>query len=151
MAKPTNTELVTVAWLKTVTGIAASGMVATTLPADNSTWAASGFVRVGPVVGGARDIYVPIVDTVVQLDGFGVNPNSLNPDWATANELLMRIWNACYDGTGLGVALTTRTGYEDAIVMAAWPETDPRRLYDDPAAYGHYVMDLHLRWKRVDP
>jgi hypothetical protein len=148
--KPATSELVAVAWVKQVAGIAANGMVSTTLPADNTTWAASGFVRVGPSVGGSSEMYVPITSIVMQFDTFAVNQNSLNPAWDKAAELAQRLWAATYDGTGLGVELVTRAGYRNAVVQAAWPASDPRRIYDDPAAYGHFSVDLHLRWREID-
>ena len=52
-----NTELVAVSWIKGIPGIPVSS-VSTTLPSDNTTWSASGFIQVPFVVGGSPDIFL---------------------------------------------------------------------------------------------
>lgn len=143
---PATSELITVAWVKTIAGVAANGMVSTTLPADNSTWAASGFIRVGPAVGGSPQMYVPLRQPVMQIDTYAINPNSDNPPWDKAGKLAELVFNATYDHSLLGRELITRTGYENARVVSVTALTEPRRLYDDPASRAHYQLDIELRW-----
>lgn len=141
-----NTELVTEAWLSTVDGMPA-GAVATTLPADNSTWAASGFVTVGPTVGGQPDVDVPMRRPVVQVDCWAVNPESRRPPWGRANWLAELIVAACYDTASMQRTLTLRPpGFPSARVLAAYPVTEPRRVPSDPAAYARYHLDLQVDW-----
>src|SRR3546814_6045788 len=45
-------------WIKSITGIPANS-VGTTLPADNSTWEASGFIQV-QMASGNPDLYLPM-------------------------------------------------------------------------------------------
>lgn len=143
--KPATSELVTVAWVKSIAGIAPNGMVSTTLPADNTSWAASGFVKVGPAVGGSPGMYVPLRQPVVQIDTYAVNLNSENPPWDKASNLAELVFNATYDMTLLH-GLDTRTGYEQARVVSVTALTEPRRLYDDVAARAHYQLDIDIKW-----
>lgn len=140
-----NTELVAVKWLGTLTGLA-PGMVATTLPANNESWATSGFVQVGPSVGGSIEPYTGLRHPVVSLHTWAVNLNSDNPPWGKAAGLLEYIIAACISGDGMQTAITPRTGYSQVAVQSAVPKGDPRRILGDPAAYAHYQLDLELNW-----
>ena len=148
MAEPARSELVAVSFIKTMDGVPTSG-VATQLPEDNSSWAASGFIKVGPVVGGTPDLYVPVRNPVVQVQTFGVNPNTKYPDWGKAENLANRIVEGTWDGSILHKQLTLRTGVNDATVMAAAALTEPARIEDDPSGYAIYTVDLSLTWKEI--
>lgn len=145
MSRPANPELVTVAWLKTATGIT-NGMVSTTLPTDNTTWAASGFIVVGPVVGGGVHERVPYRSPVMQLDCYAVSLNTDNPPWGQAADLAELVVAASLDDGLLGRALTLRSGYEQARVTGAMVQGGPRRMHDDPAGYAWYQLDLEIHW-----
>lgn len=144
--KPTTSELVAVAWVKTIPGIAVNGMVSTTLPADNTSWAASGFVQVGPAVGGSPGRYVPLRRPVMQIDTYAVNLNSENPPWDKASGLAELVFNATYDMSLLEQALTTRTGYEQARMMSVSALNEPRRIYDNASSYARYQFDVEMWW-----
>lgn len=147
--RPTS-ELVAVSWLRGVTGLSSS-MVATELPADNSTWSASGFVQVMGV-GGSPNIYVPVAQPVIQVDCWAVNPNSAKPPWGKANQLAELIRMGCLDHANVGRTLTDfPAAYNDARVLTAYPISEPRRIRDDSADFAHYTMDLQFMWVEVIP
>jgi hypothetical protein len=138
-----NTELVAAAWLAGVTGLS-SGMVASTLPQDNSSWAASGFVTVR-TVGGTPGMYVPLRAPVVSVDTWAVNLNSDKPPWGKANYLAELIDAGCR-ASNVSRDLTLLSGYPGARVLSAYLLSEPRRAYGDQGDYAHYVMDLALHW-----
>jgi hypothetical protein len=138
------TELVAIAWLKGVVG----DIVATTLPADNSTWAASGFVVVA-TVGGSANRYVPLRSPVVSVDCWAVSPESNKPPWNKAAYLAELIQAACYDSQGTPRLLTLPTGYPQARVLSAYSEYEPRRVPDDEASYARFNLGLTFNWVEV--
>jgi hypothetical protein len=143
MALRANTELVAVAWLGGVAGLSTS-MVATNLPTDNSTWAASGFVTVR-TVGGAPGVYVPLRSPVVTVDAWGVKPGSSKPPWFQAASLFEAIDLGCR-ASNVSRALTLPTNYSGARVLTAYLLSEPRRAYGDQGDYAHYIADLALHW-----
>jgi hypothetical protein len=144
MTRSANSELVLVAWLKTVPGIGTK--VATRLPADNTSWAASGFAVVSGAVGGAIDLYVPQQRPVMQVDCYAINVGSDNPPWDIAADLASTIIAGTYDTTLLNQALTLRTGYEQARVTGVSVDGGPRRMQADTAAQAWYQLDLRVDW-----
>lgn len=151
MAGRARSELVAVAFIKTMSGIAANGMVSTQLPEDNTSWAASGFIKVGPVVGGTPNTYVPIREPVLQINTYAVNPNTKFPDWGKAEELANLIVEGAQDMSLYHQALTLRSGVNQAQVFDAQALTEPRRVEGNDAAYAAYTLDLQIRWKEILP
>jgi len=141
-----NTELVAAVWLRGVSGLTSS-MVATQLPKDNSTWAASGFVTVR-TVGGSPGLYVPLRSPVVTVDTWSVSAGSAKPPWFQANYLAELIDAGCR-ADDVQRALTLPTGYPSARVLSAYLLAEPRRAYGDQGDYGHYVFDLALHWTEI--
>lgn len=142
MALRANTELVAIAWLGTVTGLT-SGMVAATLPTDNTSWAASGFVTVR-TVGGTPGLYVPLRSPVVNVDFWAVKPGS-RPPWYQANALAELV-DAGARASNAQRAVTLPTGYPTARVLSAYLLAEPRRAYGDQGDYARYTADLALHW-----
>jgi hypothetical protein len=138
-----NTELVAVAWLAGVTGLS-SAMVASTLPQDETTWSAAGFVTVR-TSGGSPGIHVPMRAPVVTLDFWGVRPSSSKPPWFQANYLAELVDAGCR-ATGAGRTVTLPTNYPAAHVHSAYFVQEPRRAYGDQGDYAHYIADLALYW-----
>lgn len=152
MAHVPNSELVFEAWLKGIDGVPPNG-VGTTLPGDNTTWAASGFVQYS-VVGGSPGVYVPEREPVFTVDCWAVRLNSAKPPWGMANNLAETIVEACYQGVDetiptARVVTISRSGYEQARVQSAYPLTEPRRMPGDEARFARYQFDLALFWVRV--
>lgn len=140
--RPT-TELVAVAWLGGVTGLA-PGMVATQLPRDNTSWAASGFVTVR-TVGGAPSMYTPLRSPVIAVDGWACNPTSNKPPWFQANGLMELIDQGCR-ASNAGRWLTLPGLYMQARVTTAYWVTEPQRVYSDQGGYARYTANLALNW-----
>lgn len=139
--RPT-TDLVAVAWLKGVDGVPADA-VATTLPSDNSTWTASGFVQV-TAVGGTPNPHLPIRMPVVGVDCWACNPDSGRPPWGKANTLA----EAIRDGTGgaAGRVVALPVAGLSARVLEAYLLTEIRRIKNDEASYARYGFDMAFFW-----
>lgn len=136
-----NTDLVVVAWLLTCPGIT-SGMAATQLPADDTSWASTGFVTATTNGGSPNDYYAARVP-VVQVDTWGVSPGSNKPPWGLANNLAETVLAATY---AAGRTVTLPNSYPPARVLSVWPITEPRRVYDDAGDYARYSMVLAFTW-----
>ena len=145
---PANSELTGVAWVLSLPGFH-HGMCATQLPKDQASWAADGFVVVGPDASGAQNPYIPWGESVLQLDIRAVNPNNLRPDWGKAASLGQRIINAAVEGLSLNTVLHLRPGYHGARVTGATPNSTLRRIPTDPSSYALYRLDLGLHWIQV--
>lgn len=135
------TELVATAWLKGVVG----DIVAGTLPRDNSTWAASGFVVLA-TVGGTADMYVPLRSPVVSVDCWAVSPSSNRPPWHKATWLAEQIQAACYESEATPRILTLPTGYPQARVLSAYSTYEARRVPADEAGYARLNLGLTFNW-----
>jgi hypothetical protein len=140
---PSN-ELVAVAWLKDAVTYLGS-RVATELPADNSTWGASGFTTV-QATGGTPHLYVPERKPVVSIDTWGVSGKAGRPPWNLASQQAERIREACLDHLTVARKVTMPSGYRSARVVAAIPRTEPRRMRGDAASYAHYQQDVEFWW-----
>lgn len=138
-------ELVATAWLKTIVG----DRVATTLPKDNTTWAASGFCTL-VVAGGTPNLYTPLREPAVGVDCWAVNPQSQKPPWNKAAALAEAIQAACYDHPSIPQTLTMPAGYPAARVLSAYTTGEHRRIPDDPSSYARYsIPGLVIAWTEV--
>jgi hypothetical protein len=151
--KRANTTLVAIAWLGGVEGLTPS-MVASSLPADNSSWAASGFVTVRPT-GGTSSVDNPVRRPVVTVDTYAVNPLSdSRAPMGQANNLAELVVNACWQRTraerlAVQRLLTLPHGHPAARVLAAIVRTEPRPAYGELGRYAHFVTDVELDWIEV--
>jgi hypothetical protein len=138
-------ELVATAWLKTVLG----DRVATTLPKDNTSWAASGFCTL-VVAGGTPNLYVPLREPAIGVDCWAVNPQSQKPPWTKAAMLAEAIQAACYDHRAIPQTVTLPAGYPAAQVKSAYTTGEHRRVPDDPSSYARYsIPGLVVVWTEV--
>lgn len=138
-------ELVATAWLKTIVG----DRVATTLPKDNSSWAASGFVTLTST-GGTPNLYVPLREPVMGVDCWAVNPDSQKPPWNKAACLAEAIQAACYQRRTIPQTVALPTGYPSVQVRSAYTTGEHRRIPDDPSSYARYMIPgLVLAWVEV--
>lgn len=152
--EPTS-ELVVVAWLKGLDFIGSN--VATQLPADNSSWSASGFLVVTPAggsssasAGGDSSMYLPIGGPVMSLDCWAVSPNSSKPPWNKAFQMAQRIRMYALETPELVARnVTLSATYYPAHVYSAWPLNEPRRIPSDPANYAHVSFDMEFRWRKT--
>ncbi|MGY6019592.1 hypothetical protein [Streptomyces spinosirectus] len=138
-------ELVAEAWLKTVVG----DRVATTLPKDNASWAASGFCTL-VVAGGTPNLYVPLREPAIGVDCWAISPGSQKPPWQKAVKLAEAIQAACYDHPNIPQLVTLSPGYPQARVLSAYTTGEHRRVPDDPSSYARYsIPGLVIAWTEV--
>jgi hypothetical protein len=152
-------RLVACGWLSAAVPGFTAAMVGTALPQDPTKWYQTGFVEVGPVVGGTPDSYVPLNNPVLSIHCWGVNltlpvaggaPNVSNkPPWARTAQLAEQIKAAArtvqYTGAARQVAMPT-AGYAHASVQAAVLLTEPREILGDIASYAHFSFDMQFSW-----
>ena len=140
---PSN-EMVTVAWLKQSVPYLGS-RVATELPADNTSWSASGFTTVH-TTGGTPNIEVPVNEPVMSVDSWGVALNSGRPPWNLAAQPAEAIKAAALAHGTIPKILVMPAGFNQVRVFSVVPRTEPRRINGDAAGYAHYQQDVELRW-----
>lgn len=133
-------EQIAVAWITTVPGIP-TGKVATTLPADDTSWASTGFVTITGVGGSPASRYVPMHEPVMQVDCWAVNPGSSKPPWGRAGELAGLIVERTFTDLRPG-EFTVRTGFLPVLMRSVWPLSEPRRINEDEAGYARYQFDI---------
>lgn len=139
-----NTELVAIAWLKTLAELP-SDQIGTTLPGNKAAWAATGFVQVAAGVGGSPDHELPVRRPVVQLDCWACNLNSQKPPKGKAYALAESIVNATWPFVTVGV--TPAPGnYGPAKILEAIALTEPRHLPSDVAGYARVTLDVQIDW-----
>lgn len=136
-------EQVAVAWLKTVTGVDAT-KVATTLPADVSVWAATGFWQV-TVVGGTPATHTPLYMPVIRVDCWAANLASTKPPWGRAGSMAGSVVWATYHQPAL-LRVDPGAGFDTAHVLSTFPLSEPVRVPDDDAGFARVFVDLRLSW-----
>lgn len=138
-----SSELVAAAWIGSLPGFTPA-MVATTLPKDTTSWAATGFVTVTPA-GGSPSVDVHTRWSLIQVDTWGASLNSGKPPWGPASDLAETIVRACWDDNQQ-VNVAVRPGYNVARLYGVWAATDPIRIWDDTSSYARWRFDLRLTW-----
>lgn len=139
-----NNELVAKAWIQGVPGVPLNS-VATTLPRDNTTWAASGFVVIEGVIGGSSNLYYELRSPVLSIASYAVTPNSDKPPWNKANQLAETVRKATKDQALAKRTLSLPAAYYGARVLEANALTEPVRR-SDPGSYAVYGFELELHW-----
>jgi hypothetical protein len=143
-----DSDLVAVAWLRTLEGLVADG-VATQLPADEKSWAANGFVVVPVQVGGTPHSTMPLRRPVLQVETWGTVPGSDKLPWGIPSQLCEQIRMGTYDRLNFGRLLQiTANGvtYPPARVKSAKMLTEPRRIWHDTGDYAGKMFNLELQW-----
>lgn len=144
----TPTDLVAQAWIRTIPGLVCDG-VAGQLPADESKWAANGFIVVPTTVGGTPHEYIPVRRPVCQVECWATVPGSDKLPWGLANQLAEQVRAGTYDRQTFGRPLTITAGsvtYPTARVLAAKVMTEPGRIWSDTGDYAGFRFDLLLHW-----
>ncbi|MFC5947075.1 hypothetical protein ACFQH9_02130 [Pseudonocardia lutea] len=137
-------ELVAAGWLAGLPELDAN-MVGPSLPNDNTTWAASGFVQV-TTVGGGPNIYVKVRKPVVQVDCWAVSPSSNKAPWGKANYLAEVIRSGADDHPSVPRDVVLPGNYPTARVLTAYLLTEPRKVLGDSSSYARYQFDLQMDW-----
>lgn len=150
---PTN-ALVAVAWIgQRVPGISSS-QVATRLPTAFATWADEGFVQV-TIITGTPDIDTGIRKPLAQVDCWAATVDaagnvSTKQPTGKANRLAELIRTATeLPSAEYGKPVTMPANYAGAIVLSAYPLTEPVEVPDDPSGYARVTFDLALDWARA--
>src|SRR4051794_31817673 len=133
-------ELVAVHWLRGVPGIPVN-QVNTTLPAKNAEFGENGFVQV-QVYAGSMDFDTYMNSSVVQVDCWAYNPNSLKVPWGKANQLAEIIKFGTRSANRM---VTLPTNYAQALVRSVIVRTDARRIVNDED-FARYSLDLTFNW-----
>ncbi len=125
--KHTNSEQVTIAWLKVQSDL--SGIpIGTTVPQDTSSWAATGFIQISVVGRGHSNPEIDYRSPVMTAFCWATNPNKQNPPWGKANDLADIIWDICGSNANGRENLTTAvSAAPKARVLQAWGVQEPRR------------------------
>lgn len=142
-----NSELVAVAWLKDAVPYL-GGRVATSLPADETSWAAGGFTTVA-TVGGTPENYVGWRMPVMSLDFWAMNPDSGRPLWNLAAQQAEQVREAILDHGTVGRPVQLPAAYSGARVESVVMRTEPQRVRGDIANWAHFTMDVEFRWKAL--
>lgn len=138
-------ELVAVAWLGAVDGMPA-GKVATTLPSNVADFS-DGFVTVIGA-GGSPQPHTGLRRPVMQVDCWVGTIGSAAPRWGRANDLAELILAECFDDMR-NHEVTLRSQYDPALVRAAYPLTEPRRVNGDPNRHARFTFDMQFVWTTV--
>lgn len=139
-----NTTLVAQAWLQTLS--LPAGAVGTSLP-EVAKWTTTGFVVVGPTVGGGGEIYVPQRTPVVQIDCYATFTNSEKVNRGLANDLAETIYNGCFLPAP---AVTLRSTIKPVWLSQIYPISEPREIPEPDTNFGRYSLDIHLGWIEQD-
>lgn len=146
MAYLPTSELVAVAWLK---GLPLLGnLVSTELPADNTTWAASGFTQV-MTVGGIPAIDFALANPVVSIDSWACAADSGRTPWNKANQRAEIVRAGLLDHASVPRLLVLPAAYDNARVVTAYPVSEPRKIRGDEAQFARYTMDAVFSWVAV--
>jgi hypothetical protein len=144
----TPTDLVAVAWIRSIPGLTADG-VATQLPDDEESWAENGFIVVPATVGGTPHDSIPLRRPVCQVEAWGTVPGSTRLPWGIPNQLIEQVRAGTYDRRHFGRPLAITAGgvtYPTATVKGATALTEPRRIWSDIGDYAGFAMDVRLDW-----
>lgn len=147
---PATTPVVAMAWLRTIAGL--ENIVASDLP-EVAKWVDTGFVTVGPVVGGGgalsavnsgAEIYAPLRHPIVQIDCWAAFANSKKINHGVASRLAELVLNATY--TDFPVSVTLPPDVMPVHLTPTYPVSDVRGPIPDPNNYAHYQLDVHIGW-----
>jgi hypothetical protein len=141
-----NSELVAVAWLQGIPYL--GSRVATSLPTDNSTWSAAGFVT-AVAAGGNSNSELPWRMPAIGVTCWGAAPGSGKPPWNLASQLAEQIREAVLAHTTAPRRVTLPSGYENAFVRNVRLLTEPTRAPGDVSSYARYTLDLAIWWVRA--
>lgn len=138
-----NSELVGVAWVKSLAGID-PGQVAMTLPEVAATWESLGFVEL-TLVGGSPGRENALREPVFQVDAWANNGTSSKAPWGKAFTLAEAVLAGTY-GEVARRTLVIPGNFTQARVLSAYALSEPRRIEDNNASYAHVQFDLQLVW-----
>lgn len=154
-----NAELAAIAWLKTVPGLPVN-QIGTTLPQDNSTWSASGYVQVISTGPGSSSKYYGYRAPVMTAHCWATNPNKQTPPWGKACDLAEDIYaHLLVDDNGSENVTLPVASAPQIRILKAWAVGEIRRIpwgfpsgqgsFIDPANTAHYTLDFQVAWAEL--
>lgn len=147
MVAHANTALVTATWLATLTDLPA-GVVGISRP-PVAKWATTGFVSLGPIFAGNREVNGPPLRwPVVQIDCVAVHPNSKKPNYPVAANLAEIVWHGCQLEPP---ALTLPAGVMPVHLSTLFAVSDVRQVPEGETGFAHYSIDVCVGWIEQGP
>jgi hypothetical protein len=150
--KPVNSELVAVAWVKSVPGVPADKVAGTLPPRD--AWQDTGFVTIDAIVGGTPHPDIPLYRPVIQLSFWAARADSsMTPPWGAAFILSEYVKRATeVDSPYRSAVLTIPHGFEQALVRdVSVPLENRRHPIPSAESYARVTMDVLLEWTIYRP
>lgn len=144
MIRHATNDAVAIAWVNHVLG---SDLAGSQVPEDNSTWAASGFVAV-QTVGGGADSYYNLRKSTIGLQVWTCDTQqSGQPPWGKAHFLAESIRAATYsyDQPWLDIPYCD----ERVRVMTTRMIMEPRRKYGDTGDYACVNLHIGINWTTI--
>ncbi|AXB47310.1 hypothetical protein [Amycolatopsis albispora] len=138
-------EAVAVAWALAAPDVTAD-MAGETLPRNNASWSASGFIT-PTIVGGDSGMNYRTQSPVVTFQCFANTPNSDVPPWNKARQLAERLRVATYRRVPILLGLPYSD--EKAKVNSAVVRGNPRKTFGDFGGYAVYSTDIQLFWAPI--
>lgn len=151
MAYALNAELAAIVYLKTVAGLPTAS-IATTLPADNSAWSASGFVTVVATDGRPLPYSHARRDRLL-VSCWAASPNSQRPPWQKAHALAAAIVDDTLPNAWQPLHLTPPapyTSYRDLYLHHARVAAGPFRTLGDFGNHARVDLRLELDWHQAE-
>ena len=139
-----SSEQVAVGWFKLSSALDPT-KVATTVPADSTVWAETGFLQIMGL-GGAANIEFPYRKPTFQVSAWAVSPSSTNPPWGKAAELAERAFGAFYDSQMFPADLSILGNYRAVRVVTGFVLSEPRKIFGDIGAFAQITFDAALHW-----
>jgi hypothetical protein len=137
-ARYATTRKVSVAWLRSL-GLAADSELPTEL-----TWASTGFITPAGS-GGSPGVHVPVAHPIVTLQCWAVDPDTGVAPWNFAGDLAETVRAGTFSH-GTQAMLTIPDSDQNARVLSAYLQSEPRPSYGDMGDYACVVFDLALHW-----
>jgi hypothetical protein len=135
-------ENVALGWVAGLPGLSAA-MVGDTLPTDNTSWAASGFIT-AVVSGGGANIYYRLDEPVVTLQCWACQPGTSFVPWPKARNIAETIRVATYLNQPRTVSPPLCD--ETAKVLSSYTLGQPRKVFGDLGEYAAFSVDVQLFW-----
>ncbi len=149
MTRPASPEVAAINWLATIANLAD---VSEELPADQTAWAASGYVTVAQIGGGYRDDSAMRRDRLL-VSVWGVRPNSQRPPHHKTAAMAERILEATrvdiWDPVHIDPA-GDWAGYHDLYIWRAAVVGGPARNPFVDGNLARYDITLELDWTQED-
>jgi hypothetical protein len=142
---PANSTVVTVAWLRSIEGLA--DIVSTILP-DPAKWTDSGFVTVTTGVGGSAHAYYPEREPVMTVHAWATKLGSKRPPKGVAATLIERVLSATYAPIPL---VDVPVKFKPVFIEYVEPVLEIGEVPEPQDNFAHYSLDIRIGWIERQP